>query len=233
MTDIYVSEDRKKKKYHAAHPQPFEPPALEPLPPAPKTKAQREKLPGHSHNPLSAYCYYPENVNFETRESEEKVVLMMRKHPITNLGWILIASVMVLAPSLVGFVPFIGAIPANFRFIGILGWYLVTTAYLLENFLTWFFNVYFITDERIIDVDFYNLIYKEVSEAEIEKIKDVTYKMGGVARTTFNYGDALVQTAAEVPNFEFLAVPTPDRVVKILQDLRIEEKQEALEGRIR
>jgi uncharacterized membrane protein YdbT with pleckstrin-like domain len=157
----------------------------------------------------------------------------MRKHPITNLGWIVASAFMVLAPSLVGFMPFIETVPPNYRFIGVLGWYLITTAFVLENFLTWFFNVYFITDERIIDVDFYNLIYKEVSEAEIEKIQDVTYKMGGVIRTIFNYGDILVQTAAEVPNFEFMAVPKPDKVVKILQDLRIEEKQEALEGRIR
>jgi len=233
MTDIYVSEDIKKKKHRPTHPQSPESPVLEAQTAEPKTKAQREKIPEHTHNPLSAYCYYPESVNFETRESEEKVVLMMRKHPITNLRWIVVSTLMVFAPSLLGFLPTIEAIPANFRFIGILGWYLVTTAYLLENFLTWFFNVYFITDERIIDVDFYNLIYKEVSEAEIEKIQDVTYKMGGVARTIFNYGDILVQTAAEVPNFEFLAVPRPDKVVKILQDLRIEEKQEALEGRIR
>jgi hypothetical protein len=233
MTDIYVSEDIKKKKHRPIHPQISEHRHPEHLAEEPKTKLKKEELPEHTQNPLSAFCYYPERVNFETRESEEKVILMMRKHPITNLRWIALSVFMVLAPGVLGFLPFLDKIPANFRFIGVLGWYLVTTAFLLENFLTWFFNVYFITDERIIDVDFYNLIYKEVSEAEIEKIQDVTYKMGGVARTIFNYGDVLVQTAAEVPNFEFMAVPKPDKVVKILQDLRIEEKQEALEGRIR
>ena len=123
--------------------------------------------------------------------------------------------------------------PSNFRFIFILIWYLITTAYFLESFLTWFFNVYIVTDERIIDIDFYNLIYKEVSDANIDKIQDVTYKMGGVVRTLFNYGDVLIQTASEVPNFDFLAVPHPDKIVKVLQDLRIEEQQEAIEGRIR
>jgi hypothetical protein len=230
MPDIYVSEDFKKKKHHPPRP-PSAP--LESRPSQPKTRIKKEGYPSHSPGPLSAFCFYPEHVNFETRESQEKVVLMMRKHPITNLRWILISAVLVLAPGILGVLPLLEAFPANFRFIGVLGWYLATTAFVLENFLTWFFNVYFVTDERIIDVDFYNLIYKEVSEAEIEKIQDVTYKMGGVARTIFNYGDVLVQTAAEVPNFEFLAVPKPDKVVKILQDLRIEEKQEALEGRIR
>ena len=106
-------------------------------------------------------------------------------------------------------------------------------AYILESFLTWFFNVYIVTDERIIDIDFYNLIYKEVSDANIDKIQDVTYKMGGVIRTLFNYGDVLIQTASEVPNFDFLAVPKPDMIARVLQDLRMEEQQELVEGRIR
>ena len=229
MPDIFVSDDLKKQKKHhpptqqtlSQAPKTEESLDSEPVQ-EPKTKAERERLPGHTHNPLSAFCYY-----------QEKVVLMMRKHPITNVRWIAISLLLVFGPSLMGFFSFLDVVPPNFRLIGILCWYLITTAFVLENFLTWFFNVYFVTDERIIDVDFYNLIYKEVSEAEIEKIQDVTYKMGGVARTIFDYGDVLVQTAAEVPNFEFLAVPSPDKVVKILQDLRIEEKQEALEGRIR
>jgi len=234
MPDIFVSEEIDKKKSRPPQPpQPESSTPPEPIKDEPKTKSQREALPGHTHNPLSAYCYYPEAVDFETKESKEKIVLLLRKHPITNVRWIVISVLMILAPGLLNFFPPAMVVPANFRLIGVLGWYLITSAYVLENFLTWFFNVYIITDERIIDVDFYNLIYKEVSEAEIEKIQDVTYKMGGVARTMFDYGDVLVQTAAEVPNFEFLAVPTPDRVVKILQDLRIEEKQEALEGRVR
>ena len=70
-------------------------------------------------------------------------------------------------------------------------------------------------------------------DANIDKIQDVTYKMGGVIRTLFNYGDVMIQTASEVPNFDFLAVPYPDKVAKVLQDLRTEEQQEAIEGRVR
>ena len=43
--------------------------------------------------------------------------------------------------------------------------------------------------------------------------------MGGVARTIFNYGDVFIQTAAEVSEFDFLAVPNPDKVAKIIEDL--------------
>jgi uncharacterized membrane protein YdbT with pleckstrin-like domain len=172
-------------------------------------------------------------LKFETIDAEEKVVLFLRKHFITNLGWILMCILIGIAPFFVDSLGILNSVPNNFRFIFNLVWYLILSAYFLESFLTWYFNVYIVTDERVIDVDFYNLIYKEVSDANIDKIQDVTYKMGGVVRTIFNYGDVLIQTASEVPNFEFLAVPKPDQVVKVLQDLRIEEQQEAIEGRVR
>ena len=223
MPDIFISEEPKKENLK---PEPH-------LSESPKTKTQKGKFSGPTHNPLAAFCYYPENINFETKESKEKVVLLLRQHPITNVKWILIAILMILAPVVLGAFPILSFLPSNFQFIAVLIWYLVTTAFVIQSFLTWFFNVYIITDERIVDIDFYSLIYKEVSDANIDKIQDVTYKMGGVVRTLFNYGDVLIQTASEVPNFEFLAVPKPDQVAKILQDLRIEEEQEKLEGRIR
>jgi len=182
---------------------------------------------------MSAYSTYPKHVEFETREKEEKVVLFLRKHPITNLQWILTAVLMILAPLILNVLPFLSFMPSNFQLITVLGWYLITSAFALENFFSWFFNVNIVTDERIVDIDFKNLIYKQVSDTNIDKIQDVTYRTGGATRTVFNYGDVLIQTAGEVPNFEFLAVPNPDKVAKVLQQSRIEEEVEKLEGRVR
>jgi len=250
MADIFVGEKLKDKKTPKSDtklskhqgsemvseagnaPEKFEPDIEKDIKKAEKTTS-REHLPGHTHNPLSSYDYFPDNIDFEIRDREEKIVLFLRKHPITNVKWILITVLFILAPFLLGSFPILDFLPSNFQFIAVLGWYLITTAFILENFLSWYFNVYIVTDERIIDIDFHNLLYKEVSDANIDKIQDVTYKMGGVARTFFNYGDVEIQTASEVPNFEFAAVPYPDKVAKILQELRIEEEQEKLEGRVR
>jgi len=184
-------------------------------------------------NPLMAFSYMPRNVKFETKESQEKVVLLLRKHPITNIGWIVIAFIMVLAPATLGIFPIIEFLPSNFKLITISGWYLITSAFVIENFLGWFFNVNIVTDERILDFDFHNLVHKEVSEAKTEDIQDVTYTVGGTLGTVINYGNVLIQTAAEEQKFEFLKIPKPDKVAKILRELRIEEEVEKLEGRIR
>lgn len=189
----------------------------------PSTEAQKMNMPGHNHNKLSSFCLYPEGVDFETREKEEKIILLLRAHVITNLKWILVTILMLTVPGIIQAFGMFNTLPAGFGLVITLGWYLVTTAYALESFLFWYFNVYIITNIRVVDVDFYNLIYKQVSDANISKIQDVTYNMGGVVRTIFNYGDVFVQTAAEVSEFDFLAVPNPDKVAKIIQEMITEE----------
>lgn len=187
----------------------------------------------HLKRPMAAFSFHPDGIDFETRESQEKVILFLRQHPIVNIPWILLSFLMIIAPFFVSGFELFESVPGNFKFVFLMLWYLLTTAFSLEKFLTWFFNVYIVTDERIVDIDFYNLIYKEVSDAQIDKIQDITYTMGGVVRTLFNYGNVFIQTASEVPNFEFLAVPKPDKVVRVLQDMQMEEEQEKLEGRVR
>jgi uncharacterized membrane protein YdbT with pleckstrin-like domain len=210
MPDVYVSKQRQTTM---------------------QKEKQEEEL--QVYNPLSAYCYKPENVYFETQDEGEKIVLLLRKHPITNIPWIIVVILMSFAPLLLKYFPLLSFLPSNFLIAAIILWYLLTIASAIEGFLQWFFNVYIVTDERIVDFDFYNLIYKEISEAKIDKIQDVTYKVGGLVRTIFNYGDVAIQTAGTVPNFDFEAVPNPQEVVKILQALRTEEEIEALEGRVR
>ena len=77
-------------------------------------------LPGHSHNPLSAYCYFPDKVKFIATDPEEKIVLLLRKHPITNLRWLIIAFFMTLAPLLVTFVSPLTFLPVAYQLIALL-----------------------------------------------------------------------------------------------------------------
>jgi membrane protein YdbS with pleckstrin-like domain len=197
----------------------------------PLTEAARRQYPHHTHSPLAAYALYPdpERLDFETRNEAEKVVLFLRQHPIVNLKWIVVSILLALAPLVLFVFPLLAFMPENFQFIAVLIWYQVVLAYVLENFLDWFFNINIVTTERVIDFDFNNLIYKRVSDAELDRIQDVTYTTGGVLRTFLNYGDVFIQTAAEVSEFDFLAVPNPDRVAQIINELR-EAKEKEGEG---
>lgn len=239
MAEIYrkppvrTSNDRKndsKKKKS----KPVGKPKAKKLKPK-KTQFRKEvyKIIGQTKSPLSAFVARPKKVNFETQLKGEEIILLLRRHLITQISWLVVLALMFIAPiSLTNF-PIIDFLPARFQFIVILMWYLLVMAFALERFLGWYFNVYIITDERIIDVDFCNLIYKEISSAEIENIEDVTMIMGGVIQTIFNYGLINIQTAAEVPQLEFEDVPNPALVVQVLKRMQLEEKQEIIEGRVR
>lgn len=185
----------------------------------PTTEKEKSKFGGHGHSRLSSFSLYPDSVGFETKDEEEKIILMLRQHPIVNVKWILVTLLLLTGPTLLGVFGVFSYLPTGFSLVLSLSWYLVTSVYAIEGFLNWYFNVYFVTTNRVVDVDFYNLINKRVSDAEIEKIQDVSYSLGGVLRTILNYGDVFIQTAAEVSEFKFAAVPNPERVTKILDDL--------------
>lgn len=191
------------------------------------------KAHGHTNNPLAAYCYYPDRVKFAGADSEEKIVLLLRRHAITNVPWIFVSILMLFAPLVALSFGFLDMVPLNFLTVGLIFWYLITFAFILEEFLSWFFNVYVVTDERIFDVDFVNLVYREITDANLDQIQDVTVKVGSVIRTIFDYGDIHIQTAAAVVEIDFEAVPHPDRVAQVLRELRVEEEVEKTEGRVR
>jgi hypothetical protein len=64
-------------------------------------------------------------------------------------------------------------------------------------------------------------------------IQDVSSRVAGISQTMFNYGDLRIQTAGEIPELSFEKVPNPDKVIKVLQMMREEEEQEAIDGRTR
>lgn len=174
--------------------------------------------------PLTCFAVNPDGVRFETQEAEENVILFLRQHLIVNLGWVLVAALLILTPTVV-FPWLLGKIsesipvPASYILVGTLFWYLGTFGFILAKFLGWYFNIYIVTNERVIDIDFFYLLYKRFSQAELNKIQDITYASGGVFATFFNYGNVTIETAGESPNLEFDKVPYPDKVVETIRSL--------------
>lgn len=185
-------------------------------------------------NHLHAFMARPQNMRYEAQQDEEQILLFLRRHPITNLPWVLLAIFMVIAPFLLlPFFPPFAMLPVNFKFVLMVVWYLFTSGFVIEKLLVWFFESFIITDERMIDVDFYSLVYKRVNYAQLEKIEDVDTQTGGVLFSLMDVGSVLVQTAAEIPQFEISGIPHPSKVAKLLNELVQEEQQEKIEGRVR
>ncbi|MEI8232732.1 MAG: PH domain-containing protein [bacterium] len=184
-------------------------------------------------NLFTSFVSFPNKVCFETQNDEEQVILFLRQHPIVNLTWILMSIFMLTLPSVFIFFPPYASLPANYQFVVTMGWYMFVFGYTLAKFMGWFFNIYILTDERVVDVDFTNIFFRKVSTAKTEEIQDVNVQSSGALETFFGYGSIFIQTAAEVSQFEFLSVPNPDKVGKIINQLIDLEEQEKIEGRVK
>ena len=196
-------------------------------------KKELEEMLASGSRFFSAFIPKPGNLRFETQQKKEKIVLLLRRHPITNIPWILLVILLVFTPFFIKPLISLDFIPGNYQLILFLCWYLFTFAFAFERFLNWFFNVSILTDERVIDIDFPALLYRDITEAKIDKIQDVNIKTGGYVRSLFNFGDVVVQTAGAVPEICFEAVPDPQRVSQVINQLLYEEEQEKLEGRVK
>jgi hypothetical protein len=174
---------------------------------------------GHTKHPLSSTLIYPHFFNFSERGENEIIYVVLRSHWFTNIHWLTIAILMIFAPSLVKFIPMNLTIPFGISLILFLFWYLVTFAFILEQFISWYFDIFIISNLRVIDIDVKNILDRSFKEAQIDRIQDISYKVAGVSQTLFNYGSVVIETAGENPEISFEKVSNPAKVLKVLQYL--------------
>lgn len=166
---------------------------------------------------LFSYLSHPK-IKFETSEPTEEVVLLLRSHPFTQIGWILNALfLLILLVVMNFFIP--GFVSSSQVFIiNTLGLVFIFS-FIWLSFLNWYFNVGIVTNKRIVDIDFSMILYKEITVARLDKIEDITIKSGGYFESFFDYGTIFIQTAGMEANVEFAQVPFPSEVVKIINKL--------------
>jgi len=182
---------------------------------------------------LRSFLPKPKKLSFELQDREEEVILVLRQHPITQLGAVfLLTTGVFFVPWLFNVSQILNIFPKAYVVALYVFLFTVFLGLILRSFLLWFFNVNIITDERIIDVDFLSMIYKNISTAKIDNIEDVTSRSSGVISSVFDYGTIYIQTAGEKTEFQFENVPHPAKVAKLLNELIIEEEREKLEGRV-
>ncbi|MFH2118509.1 MAG: PH domain-containing protein [Candidatus Paceibacterota bacterium] len=184
-----------------------------------------------SKNQFKSFLPKPQKIAFDAQTGDERIILVLRQHPITLLKQA-IAIILALFLPLFSKTSFLADFLPNSYILGLnLSWYMLIFSYTLATFLIWFFSVFIITDERIIDVDFVSLLFKDVSSAKIDAIQDISSKTSGFLASVINYGTVYIQTAGEQREIEFENIPQPAKVAALLNELILEEEQEKIEGR--
>jgi hypothetical protein len=180
-----------------------------------------------SHNPMASYAEQPAGVYYQDQEPGEQVKVLLRRHMATNSGWLLASAVGLVIPPILALIhpgEYIGfewtqSIPSVTVLLLTLFWYVLVLGFALESFLIWYYNVYLVTNERLVDVDFIGLMHYSASEAGLRQIQDVEHMQEGLPQLLFGYGKVEAQTAGTRQNLVFEKVPHPSRVADIITDL--------------
>lgn len=189
---------------------------------------------GRFKSMLGSLVVKPPQTRFESQDDDEEIVILGRRHFVTNLKWLALSCFAFFVPLFWGEFPMIKVLDVNTSFVLSIVWYSVLLFYMIQNFVLWFYNVYIVTNERLVDVDFFGLLYKNVNVTQIGKVEDVNYSQRGIFSSFFNYGDVVVQTASEQRSddrsersaFTFEVVANPDLVVKIISELMEKDHEE-------
>lgn len=192
-------------------------------------------LPKRERKSLGALQVYPEHVSFNSQDPGESIYILMRSHIAVNVGWVIRFFVGLLAPIVLTIlVMFFNSVltsrgippikisdllPISNWLMIVLFYYSLAVSYALANFLDWYFDVYLVTNLRILHVDFRVFTGKFVAEAALVNIEDVSTHIIGFLPSFFDYGDVLVQTAAEKAKFNLLSLPSPSWFRDVITDL--------------
>lgn len=180
---------------------------------------------------MSTFITNPNNMRYDGEDSDEKILYVLRQSHLTNIGWTLGLLAMACIPIVLGpylfalITPFVNYFSPFVFIMTAVSWYLAIFGLWLFNFLSWYFNVYIITNKKIIDFDFYGLTYKNISDTLIGNVEDVTAKINGPLRMIFDIGDVYIQTAAEHREFDFANVDNPGKIRDIISDLAAKSRE--------
>ncbi len=173
-----------------------------------------------------AFFEKPLHIRFEQQEPDEFIELFLRKHWFTNVGWIIMAIFLSLLPFVIVLVDaslnlgFTTNLPFQISAGFIILWYMLVAAYVIENFLYWYFNIYIVTNKHIVDINYSSLLSRSVVEVKLVDVQSQKASIKGIFRQLFNFGDVVIETAAENQRIDFMDIPKPDLVADRVQDLK-------------
>lgn len=179
---------------------------------------------GHSKSSFSNFLVNPKVLTFAEKEKDEIIYLAVRPHLISNISWMAMSILMLIIPLFLHYFSFLDFLPTTYRLSVIFFWYLITFIFTFENFLSWYFDYYIITNKRLVDISFNNLLNKHFAQTEISKVQDVSSSVKGLLPTFFNFGDLLIQTASEINQINFEKVPNPSKIIKLIKELQESER---------
>jgi len=163
---------------------------------------------------------------FPGQGSDEKVVLVIRKHKIVLLPYFLQLLALSFMPMLFYNLAVPAALPAfleaPYNRILFLAYIVFYGFIWIGAFIVWvdyYLDVCIVTDKRILSVEQIGFFHRVTSELNLNRIQEMTSEVRGMFQTMFGFGDVYIQTAAEERKLTLKSIPHPVTTRKAIADL--------------
>jgi hypothetical protein len=127
---------------------------------------------------------------FAEQYDDEKVLLVFRKHPVVMRKGLVLSSFGLLA----GMIPVYIKPEMSYFVGGIIAGCFLSMLLFFPYWLSWFFSVFIITDQRFIQVSQKGMFNKSMVDVSLRQIQMINYQVEGIQETLLGFGTLIVKT---------------------------------------
>jgi len=176
---------------------------------------------------INLYKAYKEKRNrFPGQNKNERIVFVIRKHKIILLFYGFYVLVMALIPIMFYIFVVPEVFPAFFEYpydrlltLLLLIYYGFVWIAIFTIWVDYYFDMWIVTDQRILDIEQRGFFSRAVSELDLRRIQDITSEVNGIVATMFRFGNIHIQTAGERVKFDLMFIPHPVTVRRKIIEL--------------
>jgi hypothetical protein len=127
---------------------------------------------------------------FKDQYDDEEVLYVFRKHPIVMRKGLVLASLAIL----------LGTVPAfikpefSYFYGGLAGGFLLSTIVFAPSWIAWYYSIFIVTDQRLIQITRKGLFHKTVVDMNLSQIQSLNYQINGFQATMLGFGTIMIQT---------------------------------------
>ena len=151
--------------------------------------------------------------SFPGQQPGEKIEVFIRKHWFIYIPPIAASVLLLLIPLAIYIsIKYLGYELGEFQAVVTLAlslYILSVLGFFITSFIKNYLDTGIITDQRIMDIEQNGIFNRTISEQNLIRVQDVTAKQEGMWQTFLGFGDIFIETAGDVPNFDFHSVPNP------------------------
>lgn len=169
----------------------------------------------------------PFEIKIQNQAEDERIIRIWRHHIITLIGPALRVIAFVMIPVALVLLTGLSMFSSPWLFGLFLLIVVVVITYAAYEWISWYGDVYILTNTRMIDIEQKGFFTRTFNEAQLDKIQDISYQISGFFQTFFDFGDVEVQTAGAIPNVDMNDIKDPQQQAVFM----IQQQQEYLKER--